>query len=296
MKKITLSLCVLFAMAMFSVPAHADFFDNMKNFHLIWLDADTEVEYDITKKIVQDLRIDDVNTKLYVWDNTYTFPGASGKGYFGQIGGFHSVAVATGSTWSGLGFCLVDESAKEVNLTTLTDDYVFHMAYKSNNDRAHQIQVFGGKETQARFAIGVGTQGDEKPENVTPTFEKGKWQLLELSVARLKELGFQNRAAFKGNYFVTLSGAANNDLMLDGVFFYQPASSGIDNTTNDDKLDVLVTASFIEVFNPLGTLELYNLAGLKVRSTNEKIMDIEDLTKGIYILKSGNVTKKVVVK
>ncbi len=273
------------------------------NYYLIWLDADTEAEFEITDKIVQDLRVNwDYNTypdgekALYIWDNTYASESAVGKGALGQIGGFLNFNVI--STWSGLSFTMRTDApnAFAIDYTKITDDYRFHLAFKSSMSKAHTIQVFGGStaDQAAMFSVGVGEM-DSKP-NITPNFQANEWNIVDIPVSQMKSLGFSNRTTFMGNYFVVLSGPSPNNIAIDAVYFYNPnASSGV-NTVKENKLSVLITNQIIEVTNARGPIEVYDITGSLVKRSEQPVFGREELGKGIYIIKSGDALSKVVLK
>ncbi len=296
MKKLFTLVCVVVMgiSAMYAQEIGFDV-DNATNYHLIYFDANSEIEFDITDKIVQDLRPNEVvGRNLWLWEGSaYEAADATGKGSLGQIGGYLALYV-NGGTWSGLGFNLADNATYDIDYTSITDDYRFHMAAKSTYSRAHGIELFGQKEAKAAFSIGVGTF-DALP-NITPDFKTdGTWNIIDIPVSRLKELGFVNRAPFKGNYFVSLSGAGPNDLALDAIFFYSlGGANGIADVNN--KLTVLVTNQIVEVLNATAPIEIYDLSGVLVKESIEPIFGVEELNKGIYIVKSGGAVEKICIR
>ncbi|MDR0863731.1 MAG: T9SS type A sorting domain-containing protein [Candidatus Symbiothrix sp.] len=312
MKKLFTSMCVVALATCMGSVAQAQ--DNPalegSNYHVIYLDADTEYDYGINEKIVQDLRPTALEEArpLYIWDNTYAAVDATGKGAFGEIGGYLSLTV-NNPDWSGIGFCNVKANgATGIDYTTVTDDYHFHLAVKSTTaNRAHQIQVFGGigndpakpeegGGTNATFSVGIGTM--DGAENLTPNFKTdGSWSIVDVPVSKLKELGWSNRAGgFFGNYFVVLSGGGNANIGLDGVFFYQPAGTGINNPNANSKLNVLVTKNIVEVLNATAPVEVYSISGVKVKESTETVFGTNELGKGAYIIKSGAAVAKVIIK
>src|SRR3712207_2136882 len=76
--------------------------ENAQNFCPI-LTSDGVQEVIDQKGMKRDLRVDDTNRFLYVWDNTYTSTDASGANSFGDFGGYIDMVVGTVG-WSGLGF------------------------------------------------------------------------------------------------------------------------------------------------------------------------------------------------
>lgn len=306
MKKVTTIMCAMALAIFMGSNAKAQDMTSLEgsNYYLLWLDADSEDEYEITPKIVQDLRVNwDVTTNpngekaLYIWDNTYVANPATGKGSLGQIGGFLDFTAIGG--WSGLGLCMRENgsgvtTAFDVDYTAMTDDYRFHMAVKSTASKAHQIQVMGSTTGIAKFSVGVGTF--ESFPNITPNFKTdGTWNIIDIPVSQLKEYGFTNRTGFKGNYFVILSGGAPNNIAVDAIYFYKNSPAGI-NTPKVDKLSVMVTRNIVEVLNATAPIEVYSVTGALVKTTVEPIFGVDELAKGAYVIKSGNAVAKVMIK
>jgi hypothetical protein len=317
MKKIFSLMCVAAIAAGMSFSVKAQDFSSLEgsNYYLIWLDGDTEAEFEITDKIVQDLRPNwayETNPTgeraLYIWTNTYAANEPTGVGSFGQIGGFFDFTVI--ADWSGLGFCMRhngDDPAGEskvgdapdsfpVDFTGISDDYRFHMAAKSTIPNAQGIEIFGGGPGSAGyFSIGIGSF-DGKP-NITPGFKTdGSWNIIDIPVSQLRGYGFTNRSPFKGNYFCIHSGGAPSNIGFDAVFFYNPSPSGINNPNAENKLRVLVTNQIIEVLNATAPVEVYDIAGIKVKTSEEPVFGVEELKKGAYIIKSGKAVAKVIIK
>ena len=284
------------------------------NYYLIYLDADTEINNGITPFIVQDLRPNwDLTNNptgekaLYLWTGSgYVANAATGKGSFGQIGGFLDFSV-TSSTWSGAGWTMRDNSAGTapktfpIDYTKINDSYHFHMAVRSTYAKSHTIQVFGSQSgttvTKAAFNVGVGNL-DATLTNITPNFKSDglTWNIIDMTVAQLRTYGWTNRATIaNGNYFVTLSGPPANELALDAVFFYLPKGTGT-NDVKADKLNVLVTNRIVEVRNATAPIEVFSVTGALVKKSIQPIFGVEELAKGAYIIKSGNDVAKVIIR
>lgn len=313
MKRVFTIMCLVLVANFMGSHAKAQDLTSLdgSNYYLIYLDAQIESDYDITPKIVKDYRVNwDATTNpngakaLYNWTGDgsgYVFNNVTGKGSFGQIGGFLDLSVTT-STWSGLGFCMRDNDANvttsfPVDYTAVTDDYHFHMAVKSSTSpvKAHHIEMFGSSTGKADFSVGVGSM--EAAPNITPNFPTdGSWYVIDIPISQLRTYGWTNRDTFKGNYFVTLSGAPTNNLAMDAIFIYLPAGVNGINDVKADKLNVLVTNKIVEVRNATAPIQVYSVTGSLVKTSKEPIFGVEELAKGAYIIKSGNAVAKVMIK
>ena len=327
MKKLfTLMTIALLALCVKPVQAQVFDFDNATDFHLIWLDEGTEQYYEITDRIVQDLRINgsygagpggtDIGERFMdIWSNTYTAGEANGRGASDQIGGYLYFTANGAAGWGGGGFQLIPQagSGALVDFMSITDSYHFHMAIKKTNPAPCRINLVGGGKQnpddpngpyiaddgkRAQFVVGVGDHvyNDPALPNFTPNFTANIWQTIDVPVAQLKEMGWSNRSAFKGYYFSYEFGSGANDLGFDATFFYQPEGAGFNSPSANNKLQVLVTKNIVEVLNATTPIEVYNITGTLVKTSAEKIFGADELNKGAYIIKANGAAAKVIIR
>jgi len=241
----------------------------------------------------------------------------SGHGPFDNATYYDFTAQSAG--WGGGGFqALASQTPPPVDFTAITDDYRFHMDIRKTNSFPCRINVFGtGDATgasdgtkKAQFIVGdpTATQiyGDAGPlQNLTPNFTVNTWQVIDIPVSQLKTMyvndgtaqPWDNRAPFTGYYFEYEFGTDNsNNLSIDGVFFYKPANSGIKDVNANNKLSVVVTKETVSVLNATGPIDVYNLAGVKVKTSVQPTFGVDEVSKGAYIIKSGNAVAKVIIK
>lgn len=312
MKKVFTLMCVAAMAAWMSNFAQAQDFSSLEgsDYHVIWLDSDTEVEFEITDKIVQDLRVtwDATNNPdgaiaLYIWENQWAGVEANGLGAFGQVGGFLNFNKLLG--WAGLGLCMRDNAPTsfDVDYTSMTDDYRFHMATRSaSSGKSFGIELTGQTSAAAKFAVGSPTVDPAGySPNLTPNFVADgiTWNIIDIPVSQLKEYGFQNRGTFRGNFLNIISpdqGTGSN-IAIDAIFFYKPKSNvGVVSPQKDTQLQVQVTDRIVQVTNATAPIEVYSLTGVKVKTSNEPVFGVEELNKGVYVIKSGAAVAKVIVK
>ena len=204
----------------------------------IWpivLDADTKAT--IEDKIGYDFRTNDVDRMLYIWEGTYTGGGAIGANFFqtNSNGGFLSLKVNDGVTWSGCGFTIKGENQEaKTAMNELVDaikkepaKYHLHMAIKTTDPAAnHYFTLFGlgsGNTTGLKWCV-----GDKYEPESNGRFDivaDGTWNVITFAfdryVAPLEE--YQAPAENKGiNYFTFGSGGvAGSVLNIDAVYIYK---------------------------------------------------------------------------
>ena len=257
-------------------------------------------------KTVQDLRTDDVNRFLYVWDNTFVAGDGSYPGVDMQMDGYVSFNVST-IGWSGAGFNIANAAA---DLKHFTDNTHFHCGLRSTNGIKNVALIIGDgyafenkndKWTPAKISVGSEAFVDNGASYplVGKFSADGEWVAVDITLGQLKKLwpSFNYKAGgFGGNILSFLAGGTTGkNISLDAVYFYTPGNgeSAVAGVVADT--DIIVTARTV---NAAGTDEiaLYNLAGQLVKKVNASIMGIEDIAAGIYIVKAGNAVKKVVLK
>ncbi|MBQ8271827.1 MAG: hypothetical protein IJZ09_02330 [Tidjanibacter sp.] len=205
---------------------------NGSDYYLISMDA---VTYEsIKNKVVADIRTDDYNTHLWIWDNTYVAGSCSGPNYFGEVEGWISLNVGT-IGWSGAGFCCynADTLAKLTTITTSPADYTFHIALKSQDDAVHTLVFYSNDGSESKIEIGTPTSG-----HVYNYERNGEWCEIEVPMTYLTGQGLLwapglGAGSVAGdnvtttptgghNVMAVLSGATGA-LNLDACFIYKPA-------------------------------------------------------------------------
>jgi hypothetical protein len=189
----------------------------------------------------------------------------------------------------------------DVDYTAITDDYRFHMAVKTASPISFGIELVGQTGGAAKFSAGAGGVAAAGFEpNITPNFvsDGNTWNVLDIPVSDLRAYGFMNRGTFRGNFFNIISPDQGTGwtIGIDAVFFYNPEPAGIVNPDADTKLKVLVTNQIVEVLNATAPIEVYNIAGVKVKVSEKPVFGVDELNKGAYILKSGKAVTKVIIK
>ena len=275
-------------------------------YDVILLDNTSIESLKTSGKTVQDLRTDDVNRFLYVWENTFVAGDGSYPGVDMQMDGYTSLDVST-IGWSGAGFNIANAAA---DLKHFTDNTHFHCGLRSTNGIKNVALIIGDgyafenkNDKWSPAKISVGSEAFVDNGTAFPlvgNFDAdGEWVAVDITLGQLKKLwpSFNYKAGgFGGNILSFLAGGTTGkNISLDAVYFYTPGNgeSAVAGVVADT--DIIVTARTV---NAAGTDEiaLYNLAGQLVKKVNASIMGIEDIAAGIYIVKAGNAVKKVVLK
>jgi len=195
------------------------------NYYIISMDTITSKT--ISSKIVADLRTDEINKFLYVWNNTYTAGPTTGPNFYGHVESWVSLVVGTVG-WSGAGFN-IKTAGNETALASLKaitdfpDKYYLHIGIKSKDNAVHAILMDG--QTTVKFAIGStgfvdGTATYPSLSNFT---RDGEWNEIEIPMTTLKNMGLTySNLITDPNIFAVLSGGvAGKTLDLDAVFIYK---------------------------------------------------------------------------
>lgn len=185
----------------------------------------------IENKVTADLRVDDFNTHLWIWENTYVAGTSTGPNYFGEVEGW--VALQVGSVgWSGAGFCCYDPAklTKLADITANPADYVLHLAMKSQDAATHEFVFYSDGGAEAKLAVDV--------DGVYGFARDGEWHAIEVPMTYFTNNGLLWTSALGAgsvpgnnvdviptgghNVMAVLSGASGA-LNLDACFIYKPA-------------------------------------------------------------------------
>jgi hypothetical protein len=136
----------------------------------IYLDDHTYNTY--AQYVVSDLRSDNIDNNLYIWENTYYGVTMSGENFYGNNEGYLSLELGN-IGWSGLGFDIEAASslaaARDLydSIANNPSNYYFHLAIKSNDSASHGFALFDGIIPNAglaiRFTLGSSPIDDNYP-------------------------------------------------------------------------------------------------------------------------------------
>jgi len=170
---------------------------------------------------VTDLNVNDSNSNLWVWDNSYVPVDRKGeKNSFGWEEGYNKFTVAS-IGWSGLGFNIVGE-----DLSMIDNSYWLHFAMRANDvdlHTSHEMSV--GK---AKFMIG---NSNGKLASIGDFRRDGEWYYFDIPVAALEQF-YAPVIGMKADYndnIVTFSSGSITDaeLCIDNIFFYKSTKKEI---------------------------------------------------------------------
>lgn len=226
--------------------------------------------------IVADFAINDNDTHLYYWENTYEPGKAEGTNSFGYEEGW-TKAVVTDKGWSGMGII----SDKGYDLSQIDDSTYLHFAMKSTGNADYHLTV-----GQAHFTIGA-TGYTNNNKEIYPRLgdmpRDGEWYNFDIPVAVLKKINTNlwngQQYGLKSNLICIDAGSKQGtEVEIDNIFFWRSkkanTSTGISNVITDSAKGSA----------PAG---IYNLSGQRVTTAKAP---------GVYIIKTGTQTRKVVIR
>jgi beta-glucanase (GH16 family) len=235
---------------------------------------------------------DNAGRYLYLWGG-FDWADNSSACVDGGTSNYYSVSVNGALTWSGAGLYL----ANGENLSSINDNTHFHVAYKSiTNNGPASI----GLRVMETGYLALGTDFDDNGviyPSAGPAIS-GEWQAIDITIGQIKALNPSfapaNLSSWTGNIFSWLGGSvAGQTIAIDALYFYNASTSGIDAaaapTTN-----LVVTGSTIN--SSANGIALYDLSGKLVKSTASSVLGIEELSRGIYIVRSQDIVKKIVIR
>ena len=175
-------------------------------------------------KIVADFRVDDMYNFMYLWDmGAYVAGDVTGLNFHGNTEGYFALTVTAQNGWSGLGFCMGDESSSAAEqlrqrIIANPDNYYLHFAMKATTQGNHQFYTFNTAATS--FAIGTATI--EAGQVIGDFPRDGEWYEFDVPMADFADALATSTFPMGGNIFCALSGATvGSQLNLDALYFYE---------------------------------------------------------------------------
>lgn len=257
-------------------------FNSASKYYIIELDDKTkaahlnESQYEYIGPDKEDGR------NLFVWQgqggqNTINFRATKGeKNSFGVPDAFKA-CVAGACGWTGLGYNV--GKSHPIDLSGIDDDYVFHISVKSSSKQPVDFYLVDGKKREAHLVFG--DKNYDKHEVIDNFPRDNKWYNIDIPMTYLEDyfgLSFKNDKAYEDNNLLcVLMGTTLGQILdYDAAFFYNPhnISTGIHEveTTGNTQSQAVV----------------YTLDGKRVT------LQYAEANKGIYVVKQGDKTKKVI--
>jgi hypothetical protein len=294
MTNFKISLLILLNLSLVSNLFSQNSLTNGDHYYLISMDDINAAK--VSSKVVADFRPNENTNFLYIWENTYLPGVVSGPNSFGDANATWISVVVSNVGWSGAGFYSSDKYFldKLATVTDNPDNYFFHISVKSRNNGSFLFGMDG--QSNVRFAIGSTAYNDGGTiyQAITDFPRDGEWHTIEIPMTSLKQMGLLYSVGMdnKNVFWFLCGGVPGVTLDMDGIFIYEKqVNTGIDGESISDKF--IVTRKTISLPNASAPLELYNNMGVKIKSTHESTMGIENLTTGIYIIRSGKYTQKI---
>lgn len=247
---------------------------------------------------------DDVTRFFYIWEGTFLAGDGSMPRVDMEEGDYLSLEIGNVG-WSGAGYNI--NKGAGVDLSNFSDATRFHCAYMSPTNNAPvsvALTIMDGDadgSAAAKMSLGDPFNDNGTTFPVIGPKMTDDWQGVDISFADLKKLwpafNLAGLNAWTGNIVSILGGGvAGQTIAFDAVYFYSPAAEGgINEVSADNGVFFVVTENSINVNGGQG-ITLYNIAGQSVKATSGSVLGINNLPAGIYVAKSGNQARKVVVK
>ncbi len=250
-------------------------------------------------KTVNDYRVDDVTRFFYIWEGTF-IPGDGsypGVGYTGLSSEGYT-AVTTGTVgWTGAGYNV--NKGAGVNLSHWDDNTRFHLSYMSFGTAPESIALVINDNDDfnkpAKVALGPSFNDNGAIFPSVGAASNDDWQALDISFAELKKVyplfDYQKTTAWTGNILSILAGPTpGRSISLDAFYFYTSGDSAVQGIEEDATL--IITSNTVN--STVAGIEVFDLGGKLVKASDSTVLGINDLAKGIYVVKSGNRTQKIV--
>ncbi len=195
------------------------------NYFPIIMDATTYEK--ISDKVVADLRVDDAENYLYIWEGTMDAGQTQGKNFFNLTEGWVSLSVLNVG-WSGWAINVqnTEKLSKLAEIMAAPAEYYMHIGFKSATKLSHRL-FFDGTSGSGAYVI-----GGDFVDNGTPSNNRamdadynadGSWNEFEFPMTVLTQQGLVYGTAEKAvNIFGSLDGGiSGTNVQYDAVFIYK---------------------------------------------------------------------------
>jgi predicted small secreted protein len=214
---------------------------------------------------------------LYPWESTVTAQTVTDDNSFG-VGSAYMSWIVGSKGWSGLGYFITPGTG--VDLSGITSEYTLHFAVKSSSTDDYHYTVYDGNGKAAH--LNLGTQVADGINPIGNFTRDGNWYAIDVPVSYLVKQGldFSTATNFNVGNIFTVTGPTTAGALIDydAVFFYGPAKK----STGINAVEVTGNANA-----HTATYGIYDMTGRKVQSMTGR---------GLYIVKSAEGTKKILVR
>jgi hypothetical protein len=261
-----------------------------------------------------DLRVDDTNRVLYIWPDGTSLAAtpAVGTGSLGQDS-YTSFSVGTLGWW-GCGYYVGPDAnpGATIDMQDVTANWVFHFAIRTDCAQDITVTLYGSTSNPSDPNNTTLTQGKivlNKTNLPLTKRDATQWVEYEIPMSQLMTNAVEATnnlkylAPLKKQNYVAFSGGndAGSFIAWDNVYIGKP-----DSTQNPDaiinpefkKLELSLSGDYLNVFNNNSNerIDIFNISGVKILSSNVNCINISSLSAGVYIVKSGNLVNKFLKK
>lgn len=191
---------------------------NGSDYYVICLNPQAYSYLEKNNKVVANLGVDDVNTALYIWENTFSFGSLSGNDCFGFASDGGQTAVGPNGGWCGGGWCRL----APFDFSKIDANYTLHISIRSNKSSDDWYMAFvSPSQNGAEFKITKEIEDDNG--NAFDLNTNGKWKEFEFSVGDMIDAGveFVNFNGPDGFNFPAFGGFVGATVDIDAIFIYK---------------------------------------------------------------------------
>lgn len=255
-----------------------------------------------------DFRLNDVDRILYIWAAGETIGGtpAVGVGALGQTG-YQAFNVLAPAAWWGCGYFVGPDSgnpAAQLDMTDITGAWTFNFSIRTDCATDITVNLYGSTVDPTDPFITTPTNGKYILNATTlPVSKRDKTQWVNYSIPVSQLMNptgslTTNNLRFLGpvkkcNYLTFGGGNDKGSFIAWDNIYYGAPTTGV-NEVKAGRLDISLTDNnnTLNIFKEVSQVNIYSMKGACVKTSNSNIIDISDLSAGLYIVKVGNLVSK----
>lgn len=240
----------------------------------------TEYGFDPTDPKILDLRPNNVDKFMYVWENTATGVAQDGLAFEGG----ENPNLKINSAWFGFGF--VNTTPVDFSFFAFKN-YILHFAVKTNAIMPLVILLEGRGEARLNLSGNYAVARD------------GEWHEVNIPMSEFFNQGLVWDSQMANKNFFSLYSELSKPgdvFAFDDIYYYLDPVQSVKNT-NQDIFKIFQDGKTLRIANQKNQqINIYNLQGVNMYKGVSQNISIEKFPKGVYIVKVGSATNKFIIR
>lgn len=191
---------------------------NGSNYYIFRLNEPAYDYLEANKKVAANLDVNEVDTKFYIWENTYSISKMQGTDCFGADSEGGLTSIGGNGTWCGGGWCRLTE----FDYSKIDASYTLHISLRCNKSSNDWYMAFNSPDLNGK-EYKITPESVDLNGNAFDLNTKGEWKEFEFSIGDMIDAGVNltNFDGSKGINFPCYGGFLGATVDIDALFIYK---------------------------------------------------------------------------